>query len=71
MKAHREKKTKSEVSKPLADPKPDAGGIDIAANEIWVAVPADRDEMPVRRFGAFTQDLKLSSSGCKSVRFAP
>jgi transposase len=35
----------------------DAAGIDIGATEHYVAVPADRDERPVRRFGAFTEEL--------------
>ena len=35
----------------------DAAGIDIGAEEIYVAVPADRDSQPVRRFATFTQDL--------------
>jgi transposase len=34
-----------------------AAGIDVGATEPWVAVPEDRDEAPVRRFGAFTADL--------------
>ena len=34
-----------------------AAGIDIGATDHWVAVPADRDEQPVRRFGTFTADL--------------
>ena len=34
-----------------------AAGIDVGAPEHWVAVPEDRDEEPVRRFGAFTADL--------------
>lgn len=36
---------------------PDAAGADIGAEEIYVAVPADRDEEPVRHFPTFTQDL--------------
>lgn len=36
---------------------PNAAGIDVGASEHYVAVPADRDEQPVRRFGAFTEDL--------------
>ena len=36
---------------------PDAAGIDIGATEIFVAVPADRDALPVRSFHTFTQDL--------------
>lgn len=38
--------------------RPDAAGIDIGAEEIWVAVPPDRDERSVRQFGSFTADLK-------------
>jgi hypothetical protein len=34
-----------------------AAGIDVGATEHWVAVSADRDEEPVRRFGALTADL--------------
>ena len=36
---------------------PHAGGIDIGAREIYVAVPSDRDEHPVRKCGTFTSDL--------------
>jgi hypothetical protein len=35
----------------------DTAGIDIGATEIYVAVPADRDEEPVRCFDSFTEDL--------------
>src|SRR5256885_17155982 len=34
-----------------------AAGIDVGAECHWVAVPCDRDEQPVQRFGAFTADL--------------
>ncbi|MGH7081555.1 MAG: IS110 family transposase [Acetobacteraceae bacterium] len=34
-----------------------AAGIDCGSDEHYVAVPADRDPQPVRRFGAFTADL--------------
>src|SRR5919197_2915988 len=34
-----------------------AAGIDVGATEHWVAVPEDRDEEPVRRFGALTAAL--------------
>jgi len=37
---------------------PNAAGIDIGAREIFVAVPADRDPRPVRKFGTFTEDLR-------------
>jgi hypothetical protein len=36
---------------------PDAAGVDIGAEEIYVAVPPDRDENPVRSFSTFTRDL--------------
>jgi len=36
---------------------PNAAGIDIGAREIYIAVPADRDEQPVRKCETFTGDL--------------
>ena len=36
---------------------PDAAGLDIGADEIWVAVPPDRAPEPVRAFSTFTPDL--------------
>ena len=59
MKKHKqaEAKTKSEAIKPTGVHEPDSAGIDLGANEIWVAVPADRDQKPVRQFRAFTRDL--------------
>jgi transposase len=36
---------------------PNAAGIDIGAREIYVAIPAHRDEDPVRRCGTFTGEL--------------
>lgn len=36
---------------------PNAAGIDIASQMHYVAVPPDRDETPVRKFGTFTADL--------------
>jgi len=36
---------------------PDAAGIDIGAEEMYVAVPPDRDEQATRRFSSFTCDL--------------
>jgi transposase len=36
---------------------PDAAGIDIGAEEIYVAVPPDRDQESTRRFSSFTADL--------------
>lgn len=36
---------------------PNAAGIDIGSASHFVAVPADRDEQPVREFKSFTEDL--------------
>jgi transposase len=36
---------------------PNAAGMDIGAEEIWVCVPAHRDAEPVRMFGTYTPDL--------------
>ena len=36
---------------------PNAGGCDIGAREIFAAVPADRDEHPVRKCGTFIDEL--------------
>jgi len=49
-----------------------AAGIDIGAESHYVAVPEDRDEQPVREFGAFTDDLYeladwLQECGIKTV----
>ncbi len=51
---------------------PNAAGIDIGAREIFVAVPPDRDESPVRVFDTFTEDLQamaqwLKASGITTV----
>ena len=59
MKEHKKTKakTKSQATQGLREQEPNAAGIDLGAEEIWVAVPAERDQNPVRRFEAFTQDL--------------
>jgi transposase len=49
-----------------------AAGIDIGSEEHWVAVPEDRDEQPVRKFGCFTTDLQamadwLENCGIETV----
>jgi len=51
------KRQNREVKLPVL--RPDAAGIDIGAEEIFVAVPADRDSQPIRRFATFTQDLNV------------
>ena len=37
---------------------PDAAGVDVSSKDYYIAVPADRDKIPVRQFGSFTQDLE-------------
>ena len=46
---------------------PDAAGIDIGAEEIYVAVPPYRDEQATRRFSRFTCDL-FSSALLSQIR---
>jgi transposase len=51
---------------------PNAAGIDIGSASHFVAVPADRDEQPVREFKAFTADLEaladwLDACGVETV----
>lgn len=51
------KRTKPGVVNALEQINPNATGIDIGAEEVWVAVPPDRDEESVRCFATFTADL--------------
>jgi hypothetical protein len=54
------KSTKSGKRKPpqsLPQVEPDAAGVDVGAREMYVAVPANRDEEPVRVYQTFTCDL--------------
>lgn len=51
---------------------PHAAGVDVHSEFHFVAVPGDRDEQPIRRFGAFTEDLEkladwLKACGITSV----
>ena len=46
----------------------DAAGIDIGAEEVFVAVPADRSAEPVRSFGTFTRDLHELADWLQSCR---
>jgi transposase len=54
--AKKRKHRKLERSLPVM--RANAGGIDIGATEIFVAVPADRDNETVRSFPTFTEDLQ-------------
>src|SRR5512139_2105028 len=53
---------RAKESKQAGDPafpafQPNAGGSDIGAREIYIAVPPDRDAHPVRKCDTFTGDL--------------
>ena len=54
---HHKRRSSRARSASLAQLNLNAAGIDVGAPEHWGAVPEDRDEEPVRRFGAFTADL--------------
>ncbi len=71
--ARRNKSRNQAVSAPtlpksLAQVNLNAAGIDCGATEHWVAVPDDRDEHPVRKFGAFTADLVALADWLKKCR---
>jgi transposase len=51
----RARKREAIENRPVLEP--NAAGIDIGAREVYVAVPPDRDEQPVRIFDTFTADL--------------
>ena len=51
-------KRRSKVSRNLNVINADAAGIDVGADEHYVAVPPERAGQAVRRFGAFTEDLQ-------------
>lgn len=55
---HRKRKRKGMCLEDRPVLVPNAGGIDIGAREIFVAVPHDRDQDPVRVFETFTEDLE-------------
>ena len=54
---HHKRRSSRGRSAPFEQMNRNAAGIDVGATEHWVAVPEDRDEEPVQRFGAFTADL--------------
>ena len=65
-KQKRKRKGMTLDDRPLLEP--NAAGIDIGAREIFVAVPADRDENPVRVFPTFTADLEEMARWLVSCR---
>jgi transposase len=48
--------------------RPNAGGIDVGAREIFVAVPADRDTDSVQSFPTFTEDLHVLADWLQRCR---
>ena len=65
-KGRRRKKGMTLDDRPLREL--NAAGIDIGAREIFVAVPSDRDENPVRVFPTFTADLEEMAGWLVSCR---
>ena len=68
----RRKQSRSGGVSPAHTIDPNAAGVDVGATEIYIAVPADRDPHPVRRFATFTEDLLeaaewLKQCGVKTV----
>jgi transposase len=63
--AKKRKSTKTRKMKTLHVIEPNAAGVDIGATEIYVAVPEDRTEKPVRRFLTFTEDLHEAAKWLK------
>jgi len=57
------KATKATLKKPRFDPavlemlNPNAAGIDVSSEDLWVCVPANRAERHVRKFGVYTEHL--------------
>src|SRR5215467_4814845 len=45
--------------------RPNAAGIDIGSEELWVAVPADREVEPVGCFSSFTEGLSALTDWLK------
>src|SRR5436190_5009153 len=62
-KTKRRKHRKLDRSLPVM--RPNAGGIDLGAREIFVSVPADRDAESVRSFPTFTEDLHVLADWLK------
>src|SRR5690242_4040866 len=54
---HHKRRSRRARSAPFKQMNLNAAGIDVGADAHWVAVPPDRDEEPVQRFGTFTADL--------------
>ena len=66
--AKTKKRKHRQLERSLPVMRPNAGGIDIGATEIFVAVPADRDMETVRWFPSFTQDLHALADWLQQCR---
>lgn len=62
----KKKRKKRKGLKSLRIIRPNAAGIDIGVTEIYVAVPIDRNEEPVRCFETFTEDLHEAAKWLKA-----
>jgi transposase len=62
------RKSKGKGGRMLPVLQADAAGIDVGAEEVFVAVPADRSAEPVRSFGTFTRDLHELANWLQSCR---
>jgi transposase len=68
MAAKTKRRKHRKLDRSLPEMRPNAGGIDIGATEIFVAVPADRDPDSVRAFPTFTQDLHALADWLQQCR---
>jgi transposase len=68
MKAKRQKRIKAGEVNALEQINPNAAGIDIGAEEVYVAVPPDRDEESVRSFPTFTADFQRLADWLQACR---
>src|SRR5215469_18405173 len=66
--AKAKKRNPRQLDRNLPVMRPNAGGIDVGATEIFVAVPADRDTDWVRSFPTFTEDLDALADWLQQCR---
>jgi len=67
--AKQKRRTKMKVAvNALEQINPHAGGIDVGAEEVYVAVPPDRDTQSVRSFPTFTADLRRLAEWLKACQ---
>ena len=56
---------------PLSLTQPNAAGIDVGSASHYVAVPPDRDDLPVREFPSFTRTCTAWRTGCRPAASTP